>query len=247
MTYTSGDMKFKPTNIQSELEKQRQSSVTKKELLSEIQDIFKQVDLKDQDVYERTTSSSDDTTNRFDLDVLETNRIFHINDIKRICIIYRLRFLDSHLFKADLPYEAIQGIKDVEKTHQTQLSGFKIMGPSKLFKLANADDPLLFAPIGNGYYYLIHKWGNDLSPFRRIIMWPLKSLENFVLSALITSFLMTSLLPQGFFMKKEDAGIEFFILFIFMFKWLCGMALYYGFSKGKNFNSAIWTSRYYNA
>lgn len=247
MTYTSEDMKFKPTNIQNELKKQRQGSITEKELLSEIQDIFKEVDLKDQGVYKRTTSSSGDSTNRFDIDVLETNRIFHIDDIERICIIYRLRFLDSNLFKADLPYEAIQEIKDLEKTHQTQLSGFKIIGPSKVFKLANADDPLLFAPIGNGYYYLIHKWGNDLSPFRRIIMWPLKSMENFVFSAFITSFLITFLLPQGFFMKKEDAGLEFFILFIFMFKWICGMALYYGFSKGKNFNSAIWTSRYYNA
>ena len=37
------------------------------------------------------------------------------------------------------------------------------MAPSKLFELENYDDPLLFASLGDGYYYLIHKWGNDLS------------------------------------------------------------------------------------
>ena len=105
------------------------------------------------------------STNNFEIGALETNRVYHIDDIKKICISYRLRFLNSQLFKADLPYEAIQNIKDLEKTHETSLSGFKIMAPSKLFKLANADDPLLFAPIENGYYYLIHKWGNRFKSF----------------------------------------------------------------------------------
>ncbi|MGO2102388.1 MAG: hypothetical protein ACTH3E_05005 [Psychroflexus halocasei] len=241
-------MKFKPTNLETVLNKQRSKSVTEKELLSEINEIFKNVDEQDQKVLKRTASSSNKhSSNNFNIDALETNRIYHIDDIKKICVSYRLRFLDSHLFKADLPYKAIQNIKDLEKTHETLLSGFKIMAPSKLFKLANADDPLLFAPIGNGYYYLIHKWGNDLSPFRKIKMWPLINLENFIFTAFITSLLVTYLLPQGFFMNKEDAGLESFILFIFMFKWILGVALYYGFAKGKNFNSAIWTSRYYNA
>ncbi|MGO3237333.1 MAG: hypothetical protein ACTIKA_03590 [Psychroflexus halocasei] len=241
-------MKFKPTNLQTALDKQRGKSVTQEELLSQVSSIFNEVDQRDQDVLERATSSNNNqSTNNFEIGALETNRVYHIDDIKKICISYRLRFLNSQLFKADLPYEAIQNIKDLEKTHETSLSGFKIMAPSKLFKLANADDPLLFAPIENGYYYLIHKWGNDLSPFRRIKMWPLINLENFIFTAFIISLLVTYLLPQGFFMNKEDAGLESFILFIFMFKWILGVALYYGFAKGKNFNSAIWTSRYYNA
>ena len=48
------------------------------------------------------------------------------------------------------------------------------MAPSKLFKLKNADDPLLFASLGSDYFYLIDKWGNDLSYFRKISMWPFK-------------------------------------------------------------------------
>ena len=39
------------------------------------------------------------------------------------------------------------------------------MAPSALFRLEKTDDPLLFVPLGNNYYYLVHKWGNDLHPF----------------------------------------------------------------------------------
>jgi len=158
-----------------------------------------------------------------------------------------LRFLDSSYFKNEIPFEAIQKIKNLEQEHETELKGFKIMAPSKLFKLENADDPLLFAPIGNDYYYLIHKWGNDLSPFRKLAMWPFKCFENFMLTVFLTALLTTSLVPNGFFMDPENSGTEFFLLFIFMFKWIGGVALYYGFAKGKNFNEAIWKSKYYNA
>ena len=121
------------------------------------------------------------------------------------------------------------------------------MAPSKLFKLENADDPLLFAPIGNDYYYLIHKWGNDLSPFRKLTMWPFKTLENFMFFVFFSALVCTALVPNGFFMSENHATTEFILLFIFMFKWIAGIALYYGFAKGKNFNTAIWKSKYYNA
>ena len=45
----------------------------------------------------------------------------------------------------------------------------KMMAPSKLFELENYDDPLMFVNLGNNYYYLIHKWGNDMSFFRKIL------------------------------------------------------------------------------
>ena len=91
------------------------------------------------------------TLNNFDLDKLESNRVYHISQIKKTCIDFRLRFLDATLFKGGFPVEAVTQIKSIEDTHNTVLSDLKIMAPSKLFKLENADDPLLFAPMGNGY------------------------------------------------------------------------------------------------
>jgi len=57
------------------------------------------------------------------------------------------RYLHPKYFKNEFPQEAINKIKALEKEHNITLSGFKIMAPSKLFKLENPDDPLLFAPI----------------------------------------------------------------------------------------------------
>ena len=188
----------------------------------------------------------ENTFNELEFDKLDTKKIYHISHIQKLCVNYRLRFLDSNLFKGDIPHEAISKIKSLNTLHHTELKGFKIIAPSKLFKLKNADDPILMAPIGNGYYYFIHKWGSDLSPFRRLLVWPVKTLENFIATMFVISLLATSLVPKGIFFD-ETSRIEFMMLFIFMFKWLLGIALYYGFAKGKNFNEAIWQSKYYNA
>ncbi|WP_317194397.1 hypothetical protein [Psychroflexus sp. ALD_RP9] len=235
------------TNLQSKLERVRNRDNSGEKLLDQIKTIFDQVEDKYNSIQSKLNNSDDVNFNNFDLDLLESKNIYHISHIQKICIDYRLRFLDSSYFKNEIPFEAIQKIKNLEQEHETELKGFKIMAPSKLFKLENADDPLLFAPIGNDYYYLIHKWGNDLSPFRKLAMWPFKCFENFMLTVFIAALITTSLVPNGFFMDPENAGTEFFLLFIFMFKWIGGVALYYGFAKGKNFNEAIWKSKYYNA
>jgi hypothetical protein len=113
-------------------------------------------------------------------------------------------------------------------------------------KLENADDPLLFAPMGNDYYYLIHKWGNDLHPFRKVLMWPYKTFENLVFTVLLISMLLTGITPLQLF-SAGNPNQEYLLFFLFVFKGVAGIVLFYGFSKGKNFNKAIWRSKYYNA
>ena len=108
--------------------------------------------------------------NKFTFDLLDTDKIYHIDQIKEICIDYRLRFLDSKFFKGEIPQEGISRIKALEKAHNIEIKGFKIIAPSKLFRLEDKDDPLLFAPIGNQYFYLIHRWGNDLHPLRKAFL-----------------------------------------------------------------------------
>ncbi len=237
-------MLLKRTNIEKQLQRQKQIDDT--DLLMAVRSILNDVDYKDERI--RQTLSSEHTVegNTFDIDHLETNNIYHIDQIKAICINYRLRFLDTRYFKGDLPYEAINKIKALEKLHNITLRGFKIIAPSKLFKLENADDPLLFAPIGNGYYYLIHKWGNDLTPLRKWLVLPFKNFENLVFTTLLVSLLVTVIVPKGLFSESMSAS-EFWMLFFFMFKSLAAIVIYYGFAAGKNFNTAIWDSNYFNA
>ncbi len=117
------------------------------------------------------------------------------------------------------------------------------MAPSKLFKLNKTDDPLLFVPIGNNYYYLIHKWGNDLNPFRKILMWPLKKFLNLLFSFLLISIIITIIIPIKLFSENDNLS-EFFMLFFFIFKSAIAIVVFYGFALGKNFNMYIWNSRY---
>lgn len=183
--------------------------------------------------------------NQFDFEQLETKRIFHRDTIKKTCIDYRLRFLDLDYFKGDVPVEAIESIQALEQAHNTELQNMKIVAPSKLFKLKNADDPLLFVPIGNQYYYLIHKWGNDLHPLRQLLMWPFKNIVTSILSILLLSLVLTSFMPLTLF-RAEPNWSDFILIFMFMFKSTAAVVIYYAFAAGKNFSRAIWDSTYYN-
>lgn len=181
--------------------------------------------------------------NSFDFEKLDSNKIYSINTIKNVCIDYRLRFLDIKYFKNKLPNEVFQKIKSLEKTHNTNIGDFKIMAPSALFRLEKTDDPLLFVPLGNNYYYLVHKWGNDLHPFRKLIMWPFKNIWNLLFTILLFSFLVTEITPLTLFTKTPNTSSYWMLLF-FMFKAIASVVLYFGFALGKNFNPAIWNNKY---
>lgn len=238
-------MFLKKTNIEEKLAGAKIDAAKSLDILQEVRQILK-TDTDNQERIEKNISGSRKVVeNQFDFDQLETDKIFHIDQIKHICIDYRLRFLSSKYFKGDIPQEAIFKIKELEKNHAIEVKGFKIIAPSKLFKLKDKDDPLLFAPIGNDYFYLIHKWGNDLHPLRKILMWPFKNIVNLSLLVLSISYLVTLMVPEGLF-SKTNTSAEFWIIFFFMFKSIAAVVIFYGFALGKNFNPAIWNSKYFN-
>ncbi|MEM6516239.1 MAG: hypothetical protein AAF688_08650 [Bacteroidota bacterium] len=230
------------TNIEAKLRKQRSRSRNSDSVDKLLSDLL--AEARAEHRIETTLSSGvNDYTNDFDIDLLESDKVYHIDTIKKICIDYRLRFLDSRYFKNEFPEEAITKIKDLEAEHNIELSGFKVMAPSKLFRLENPDDPLLFAPIGNGYYYLIHKWGNDLNAFRKWLVLPFKSLDNLMFFAFLASVVITYL-----YSLTMDTNEHFLtnvgLLFLFMFKSVIAVMIFYAVPRGKNVNEAIWDSKY---
>ena len=140
-------------NLNQKLLHCRRKRTTDTDILKQVFNVLEQESHHDEAIQTNITKSELAVKNDLVFDLLETDKIFHIEDLKKICVTYRLRFLDSALFKNDIPYEGIIKIKQMEKVHETTLKGYKIMAPSKLFKLKNYDDPLLFVPIGNEYYY----------------------------------------------------------------------------------------------
>lgn len=182
----------------------------------------------------------------YNISKIDSNKLFHVNQIKKICIDYRLRFLELNLFKGKVPIKAYQNLEKFKADHPNLKFDLKIMAPSKLFELENYDDPLLFASLGNGYYYLIHKWGNDLSFFRKISVWPFKNLVNILTFISIISLVITALVPGNIFYYDGKPGTQFFITFLFILKSVIAIFIYYGFSLGKNFNEFIWNRKYFN-
>ena len=179
-------------------------------------------------------------------DKIDSNRLFHVDQIRKICIDYRLRFLDFNFFKGGVPDEAYTKLKEFELNHPDLDLNIKIMAPTKLFQLENYDDPLMFVSLGNNYYYLIHKWGNDMSYFRKMFMWPFKNIYNILVYIAIISLFFTTFVPDGIFFYKNNPEIQFFVVFLFMFKSLAAIFIYFGFAMGKNFNENIWNSKFYN-
>ena len=179
-------------------------------------------------------------------DKIDSNRLFHVDQIRKICIDYRLRFLDFNFFKGGVPDEAYTKLKEFELNHPDLDHNIKMMAPTKLFQLENYDDPLMFVSLGNNYYYLIHKWGNDMSYFRKMFMWPFKNIYNILVYIAIISLFFTTFVPDGIFFYKNNPEIQFFVVFLFMFKSLAAIFIYFGFAMGKNFNENIWNSKFYN-
>ena len=218
------------TNIEKALSKKRELTLEAHE--SNLDSLIKSLDIK--------------SLNAFDFDLLATDKIYHLDQIKKVSIDYRLRFLDLKYFKNKLPQEALDTIQSLESAHDTQLGSFKIMAPSALFRLEKTDDPLLFVPLGKDYYYLVHKWGNDLHPLRKVLMWPFKNIWNLMLAVFAFSWILTELTPMGLFTRTPDSSSYWMLLF-FMFKAVASVVLYFGFALGKNFNPAIWNNRYNKA
>lgn len=179
---------------------------------------------------------------------LNSDRIFDLSDIKKLCFKYRLRFLPTKYFNAPFPAEAINAVKKLEKELNAEISNFMIVAPSKLFNLEDANsDPLLFIPLRNNKFYLVHKWGNDLSWHRRLLAWPLKSFAKLAATIGIVSIVTTILMP-GQILSGSDHFFSFERMFFFIWCSLTLSALvsYLWFTLNQKFSEDAWNCKNFN-
>ena len=232
---------MKKVNLFEELLVERNKQISSEELNSLIEDIWSKEDNKTKRISNSLKDTNNDNINQLKFDEMETKNIFHKETIKKICVRYRLRFLDSNLFKGDYPKNITKIISDIEKKHDTKLNNFMIMAPSKLFKIKSPDDPILFVPIGNDYYYLIHKWGEEFNYLRKLLVLPFKNIDNLtIFSVLVSAFF--ALLGKLFIPSLTSS--EVFILFLFLVKGFIFIFFYMFFLTRRNFNESIWDSKY---
>ena len=228
---------MKKVNLFEELINERSKQITSEELRTAIKSIWS----KDDQIKKSLNKKNDNKHNDLKFDKMKTRNIFHKDTIKKICVRYRLRFLDSNLFKGEYPKNITKIIGKIERNHNTTLSNFMIMAPSKLFKIKSPDDPILFVPIGNDYYYLIHKWGEEFNYLRKLMVLPFKNIDNLTIFSVLVSVLFALL--GKLFMPSLTIS-EMFILFQFLVKGFIFIFFYMFFLTRRNFSESIWNSKY---
>ena len=112
-------------------------------------------------------------------------KVFTIDQIEKLCVDYRLRFLQSRFYTGSYDVEVAAKIKDFSKTTNTSIDEwslerrFFMMAPKDMFQLTTEkyiskaelrrlQDPAIFYQIDEKHYRLIHKWGEDFTIFRLI-------------------------------------------------------------------------------
>ena len=232
---------MRKVNLFEELLSERNKEISSDELKSIVKKIWSNHDSKKDQIRISLNKKNDHKNNQLKFDKMESKNIFHKDTIKKICVRYRLRFLDSNLFKGEYPKNITRIITDLESKHDTSLGNFKIMAPSKLFKIKSPDDPILFVPIGNDYFYLVHKWGKEFNKLRKLMVLPFKNIDNLTIFSILVSVFFALV---GKLVMPSLTSSEVFILFLFLVKGFIFIFFYMFFLTRRNFSESNWNSKY---
>lgn len=181
---------------------------------------------------------------------LDLDRVHHEDAIRNVCIKYRLRFLEGGLFKGGIPLQAVHELRLLEARAAAPLSGFRIMAPSSHFRLCDAEgDPLLFVPLGNGLYYLVHQWGGDLAWHRALLNWPVRTAYHLAATVLLMALMIAAVAPFEFVNAPGTSGYWTGGRTLFFF-WtamvLMGFTAFGWMAFFGKFSADAWKSKHFN-
>jgi len=186
-------------------------------------------------------------------------RVFSADDVQRLCIRYGLRCLPAEMFNGEIDAELPKKILDFEKNYveldppnwtkfrvingKTRMVQGYICAPASSFALeARPKDPLFFVRVEYGHavnFILLHKWGNDISPWRLVAnLW-----RRTFLSILATILFTLSAGAYAFSFKYgDDAWLVSFVIFmIFIFTLIIFVSC---FGKTCISNRCKWNERF---
>lgn len=178
------------------------------------------------------------------LNNIKSEKVFTIAEIKTICMNYGLRFLDIEHYKGNLPSNIAASIKAAAKEtgYDSSMLDLYIIAPKDSFELqAEPKDPLLFAKLLDGSYYLVCKWGDDLNAMRYVSNLPMRTPGTLTLTACIT---LSLLIFTPVYLIGAN-GIPALLLFLLSFAILLAGALVFGISsdvEGTNINN--WNKKF---
>jgi len=224
-----------------DLEKELQKSKRKENantLITEVNSLLEEGFQSDIQIQENIKSKR--LNSILDIESFNPKNIYTLEQIRGLCIKYRLRFLDASSFKGEIPYEALLKVKDIQKDLDIELSGFKIIAPKEMFHLRDKDsDPILFLQITERHYYFIHKWGGEINRLRSVLAFPFRNINSMLISLFAMAFLVTLMVPT-------NSAYLFIFLLVHSFIGICGLACLLIFSMRQNLSNIEWDSKYYS-
>jgi hypothetical protein len=235
---------FKSVDIKNKLTQlRRKTRRAEDDLISETKRILKK-DLFEEKKILENLKQYNRSFEILDEEDLEEELIFTVSEIKQIAVIYRLKFLESRIFKPEIPYEAILRIKDLNLRFRKEVRIFKVLAPREsFFDKRSRGEALLFGKTNYDNYYLIHRWGNKLKWHRKLMFWPIRNFETLFFTVILFTLIITLSLPTWIITLDPRAEYwsgfrmaAFFHLLIFNM----GVTAFITFAFTKNFSSSIW-------
>lgn len=181
---------------------------------------------------------------------LDSRCVYSREAIERVAVKYRLRFLGTQHYSGEIPQEAISKLRSLQREQNVQTDRYYILAPAAKFKLSDCNqDPLLFLPLSNGKFYLVHQWGNDLKWYRSIMKFPFRSPAALAATVLAFTLLLTIVLPNSMITAESEAS--FFnsgrlVFFFWMNLLMAAILSYLCFAFHFTFSKYNWNSRFFN-
>lgn len=182
---------------------------------------------------------------KFRWNELSASDVFSLNEIRNLCLTYRLRFLPGKYFQPEIPNEAALKVKQIERKLGRKVTNFYVAAPSEVFQLENCeDDPLLFIQLSDRYFYLVHQWGKDMSWYKPLTALPLRNYYTLAMTIAVASIGLACIIPINQLFELGDTS-EFLARASFSF-WiflsLSGLVSYVGLRYFKNVSCMEWNS-----
>ncbi len=190
------------------------------------------------DLYLQTDSLLDD-------EEIESDHIFTIEEIEKICVLYRMHFVDAVYFKGHIPTVVEIKLEYLNDTYKKKIGGLKILSYRNNFIKYNANEDfgVMFAPTLNGHYYLVHHWGKPVSKMRKYQYWPLRTFETLAISIILFTLFVDLILPTHLITLDRTAaywsgyrlGVFFHLLIFFG-----GLTMFVVVGFFRNVSKNIW-------
>ena len=200
----------------------------------------------------KNLNSCSTTNENIDLITYNENDVYDLKSIKSIAVKYRLRFLPTKYFKNEIPQEAIFKTKSLEKKNNTSIKNFHILAPATSFDLEDVNkDPLLFAPLKNGKYLLIHQWGTDLAWYKKLSALALRSLESILISIGFVALLLSIITPTWLILNSAEIDMGYFgyhriAWFLYAYILISSITTFICFSQNIYPSEYQWNKKTYN-